>query len=333
MRKELLALTFRASSIGDCLMGKYFLENVHAAYPEARCAIVVGSHGAMIRDLFSAYPWLEVIEANRRNPSSVLSLLYSWRGSDIVLTQYAGKADGRFSLASKFVARILARRGGLVGFTDAFLWNRYLYDVVISFDRNTAPAELERHALAKLNIPIALSVPTLSFFPQTSVFKRLAVEPGRHVIVHLFAGNTGRGLSPENQRALVGALHEKFPDITLLLSGGKQNRAKAEEISAGISDVRVIAGETSLQDMMELISSAIEVVSVDTGIAHITAQLQRPLVVLATCVGLHWWKEEQYGPQASIRLFTHAEPNGHTFKEYPDCINGVDMQEVAQAAL
>lgn len=332
MRKELLALTFRASSIGDCLMGKYFLENVHIKYPNARCAIVVSSHGSMIRDLCAAHPWLEIIEVNRRNPLGVLRLWYVWRGSDVVLTQYAGKAGGRFSLASKFIARLLARRGGLIGFADASLWNKYLYDAVISFDRNTAPAELERQALAKLNIPIALSVPTLSFFPQTSVFKRLAVEPGRYAIVHLFAGNTGRGLSPEKQHELVSALHERLPDITLLLSGGKKDIGQAEEITACMQNVRVIAGQTSLQDMMELISSAAEVVSVDTGMAHITAHLGKPLVVLATCVGLHWWKDEQYGRQAPVRLFTHTEPNGHTFKEYPDCINDIDMREVAGAA-
>ena len=327
------ALTFRASSIGDCLMGKYFLENIHARYPGARLGIVVASRAEMIRDLFTAHPWLEIIEVNRRNPLSIFRLLWSWSGSDVVLTQYAGKAGGRFGLASKFVAHLLARRGGLVGFSDASSWNKYLYDAVLSFERDMAPAKLERQALTKLNIPVALRVPTLSFLPQTSVFERLAVESGRYAIVHLFAGNTGRGLSPKNQRALVSALRERSPGTTLLLSGGKLDREQAERTARGMSDVRVIAGDTSLQDMMELITSANEVVSVDTGMAHITAHLRKPLVVLATCLGLHWWKKEQYGQQAQIQLFTHVEPNGHTFKEYPDCINNVDMQEVARTAL
>jgi len=326
------AITFRASSIGDCLMGKYFLENVHAAYPLAQCAIVVSSRGAMIRDLFVAYSWLEVIEVNRRKPLGVLHLLYAWLGSDVVLTQYAGKAGGRFSFASKIVARILTKRGSLIGFADSSPWNKYIYDRVLSFARDTAPAELERQALIKLNIPVATPVPTLSFLHQKSVFERLAIKYERYAIVHLFAGNAGRGLSPENHRALVGALHEKLPGITLLLSGGESNRVQAGEAARGMSDVRVIAGDTSLQEMMELIASATVVISVDTGIAHITAHLRKPLVVLASCLGLHWWKEEQYDRQAPVRLFTHVEPNGHVFKEYPDCINGVDMKEVALTA-
>src|SRR3989338_3419571 len=93
------ALTFRASSIGDCLMGKYLLENIHAQFPNARLGIVVASRGAMIRDLFATYPWLEVIEANRRSPRSLFYLWRNFRNSDLVMTQYAGKLGGRFGLA------------------------------------------------------------------------------------------------------------------------------------------------------------------------------------------------------------------------------------------
>lgn len=313
-------------------MGKYLLENIHAKYPDARLGIVVSSRGAMIRDLFASYPWLEVIEANRRNPQSLFSLLKNFYGSDLVVTQYAGKAGGRFSFASKIAARILTKRGGLIGFADASPWNKYLYDTILSFSRDIAPAELERQALAELTIPIVVATPILSFSAKKSVFGRVAVEQGSYVIVHLFAGNAGRGLSPENQRALVGALHEQFSGTTMLLSGGESNRGQAEEAARGIPDVRVIAGDTSLQEMTELIAGAVGVISVDTGMAHITAHLRKPLVVLASCLGLHWWKEEQYGRQAPIRLFTHAEPNGHEFKKYPDCINGVDIQEVARTA-
>ena len=44
-------LTFRASSIGDTLIGKYFLENVHAAYPDARCGIVVAGRVVYAREV------------------------------------------------------------------------------------------------------------------------------------------------------------------------------------------------------------------------------------------------------------------------------------------
>lgn len=325
------ALTFRAASIGDCLMGKYFLENVHAAYPEARCAIVVGSREAMIRDVCAAYSWLEIIEVNRRNPLSVLRLLWQWCGSDIVLTQYAGKTGGRFSLASKWVARLLARHGGLIGFADASTWNKFLYDNMLSFSKSAAPAALERQALTELGIPVTHQIPTLSCTQQASVLERVGLESGRYAVVHLFAGNKGRGLSPKNQRVLVSALHEQLPDLPLLVTGGKQDQTQAEEITLGIRNVHNIAGDVSLQEMMQLIASSSGVVSVDTGIAHIAAQLQKPLVVVASCLGLHWWQEEQYSKRISLKVCTFTEPNGHVFKEYPDCLNNIEMKDIVQA--
>lgn len=132
-------VTFRASSIGDCLMGKYLLDNVHAQFPNARLAIVVASRAAMIRDLLAASPHIEVIEANRKSLKSLWSLWREFRGSDLVVTQYAGKVGGKFSLASKLAARVLARRGGLVGFRDASRFN-FFYDHIVEFNRSEAPA-------------------------------------------------------------------------------------------------------------------------------------------------------------------------------------------------
>jgi hypothetical protein len=120
MKKIHKALTFRASSIGDCLMGKHLLENIHVQRPNARLGIVVASRGAMIRDLFAAYPWLEVIETSRRNPQTLFSLLRIFFRSDLVITQYAGKKGGRFSLrvlAGDYSAR------GTHCFNDASQWN------------------------------------------------------------------------------------------------------------------------------------------------------------------------------------------------------------------
>jgi FkbM family methyltransferase len=85
------ALTFRASSIGDSLMGKYLLDNIHANFPMARLGIVVSSRSGMVKTLLKHYPWIEVIEVNRRNPKRIWKLWKTWRGSDVIVTQYAGR--------------------------------------------------------------------------------------------------------------------------------------------------------------------------------------------------------------------------------------------------
>jgi ADP-heptose:LPS heptosyltransferase len=325
------AITFRASSIGDGLMGKYFLENIHAVYPNAQYAVVIGSRAAMIEDLFRAYPWLTVVEANRRTPQNIFRLFRKWRNADVTLTQYSGKPGGVFGFASKCVARTLSPRGTLIGFVDESPFNRYLYDLLISFDLHTAPAELEKEALRRLSVPISFPLPTLAFIENKNILERFIVTKGEYIVVHLFAGNSSRGLSPQNQKNLLKALHNQFPHTVLLISGGKEDRKGAERATQDIPNAQVIAGETTLQEMMNLISCSSGVVCVDTGMAHIAAQLKIPLVVLATCLGLHWWGDDQYGTQLKKKVFSCDSlcKNGHKTQIFPLCINQINFEAVA----
>jgi len=326
------ALTFRASSIGDCLMGKYLLENIHAEFPHARLGIVVSSRSAMIRDLFEAYPWIEVVEANRRNPLSLWRLWRDWRRSDLIVTQYAGKPGGKFSLASKIVAWLLSRRGGLLGFTDTSRINHTLYGTLVPFDINVAPAEHERKALRAVGIPIAVERPRMHFVSIPDTKEKFGIETP-FIIIHLFAGNKGRGLSLKNKRTLLKEMSEQFPEYQLVVSGGPADKKEAKDATRGIS-ANIIAGDTSLQEFMNLIAESSAVVSVDTGAAHLSAQLGTPLVVLRTCLGPNWWNTGQYGKNTSIRQFNRADlcTTGHTIKTFPDCINDIDMAAAVKEA-
>ena len=328
------ALTFRASSIGDCLMGKYLLENVYAEFPNARLGIVVAGRAAMVRDLFAVYSWLEVIEASRRNPRALWNLWRQWRGSDLVVTQYAGKQGGIFSFASKLAARVLARRGALIGFTDASALNHFLYSRLVPFDGAVAPAELERRALLAAGVPVSLPYPTLRHISEPHTPARYGLTAEKYVLVHLFSGSKKRGLSPANRCLLVNALSRALPPhIDIILTGTGGEKAEATDAAEG-TKAKILAGQATLQEMMGLIEESRGVVAVDTGIAHITAQLNKPLVVLSSCLGLHWWNKEQYGISAPIQRFNCSDPvcvAGHVSKDYPDCLNMINFASVAEA--
>jgi ADP-heptose:LPS heptosyltransferase len=331
------ALTFRASSIGDCLMGKYLLDNVHAQFPEARLAIVVASRSAMIRDLLAASAYIEVIEANRKNFTSLWNLWRTFRGSDFVVTQYAGKVGGKFSLASKLAARVLARRlpaqaGGLIGFRDVSRFN-FLYDHLIEFDRSEAPAALERRALRAVGVPISLPQPTLSYVPNDHVLTKFNLQEKKYTIVHLFSSGKGRGLSPAKKRELLETLSLALPNVQIILTGIAKEKEELQVAAANLN-ARVIAGETSLQEMMNLMVHSAGVVAVDTGAAHIAAQLGVPLVVLSSCLGIHWWGSEQYGDAAHVAVFRNAAAcsGNHIITDYPPCLNDIDMRDVSTRA-
>jgi len=326
------AVTFRASSIGDCLMGKYVLENIHRKFPEARCGIVVASRGAMIRDLLAVYPWIEVIEANRHNSNAVMQLWRAYRRSELVIMPYAGKTGGRVNFASKVMGRFLAREGGLIGFEDISVWNTFLFSTVLPIRSERAVIERDREALKSAGIAVSIQFPKMICIEKKRIGDRFRVKNNKFLVVHLFSGNKGRELHPNKKRALIEILIEKFPNTQLIISGGENDKEEAMQFSKNES-VTVVAGQTSLQELMNLILESRGVISLDTGVAHITAQLGKPLVVLSTCLGRNWWFPEQYGEDAPITIFSCDDVcvNGHMFKNYPDCLNKISIESVIKA--
>lgn len=325
------ALTFRASSIGDCLMGKYLLDNIHQQFPHARLGIVVASRGAMIRDLLAQYPYIEVIETNRFDLRGLWRLWRAWRGSDLVVTQYRGKRAGSFSLRSKIAARLLARRGGYVGFTDDSLLSPLLFDKTVPDSDDYSPAEDERRALRAAGLAVLLSYPALEAPAQSRAVEKFALHEGKYIVVHLFSGSIKRGLAPAKQRELVRTLSAALPAMQLVLTGGRGDAALARDAAGG--EGRSIAGEATLQEMTELIWRAAAVVSLDTGVAHMAAQMHKPVFVLSTCMGLWWWNEEQYGPDATFKVFTapvHTVAE-HVMEDYPECLNAVPAENIVAA--
>ncbi|MFA5942646.1 MAG: glycosyltransferase family 9 protein [Candidatus Paceibacterota bacterium] len=325
------AFTFRPASIGDALMGKYFLENIRAQYPKARLAIVVGSRASMLRDLFAGEPWLEIIEANRRSPASLISLWRQWRGSDAVLTYYTA---GTLNLSTKLIARFLARRGALTGFDDDSSLNRYLYDHLLP--RPTRGRSVRLHecdALTALGVPVNVNRLSLNYVPIPGVAEKFGIT-GPYGIVHLFSGSKSRGFSTLHMRELLMALATEMPGTTLVLSGGPMDVTEAVEASDGLP-ATIIAGRASLQELMNLIIGSRVVISLDTGVGHLAAHIGRPPVILSTCFSrISWWGPDQYGPGIPAALCTRVDRcfGGHVFKSYPDCLAAIDMDAVAAKA-
>lgn len=326
------ALTFRASAIGDALNAKYLLENIHAAYPEARCGLVVAGRGAMIRDLLAAYPWIEVIEANRHNLRSLWRLWRDFHASDIVITPNA-KPGGQFALPSKLAARLLARRGGLIGFADAWHWNRRVYDTLLPSDAARAPRLLEQDALRAAHIPVSVETMTLQHLPQPQLLARLGLEGKKYLVVHLFAGSANRAISNDKRQQLLDALVRVLPHTPLLLTGSQGERAYIEQLRLPPT-AQIVAGDLSVQELAALIDACACMVSIGTGPSHMASHLGKPLLVLVVCIGVHWCGPEQFGRAAgTIFSYTEACKDGHDFSNpFAGCIEGVDVEAVARAA-
>jgi heptosyltransferase-2 len=132
---------------------------------------------------------------------------------------------------------------------------------------------------------------------------------------------------------LADLLYSTDPRRELILLGSKADAQTAGEIAAAsAAPVRVLAGQTSLDEAIALIAGAQAVVSNDSGLMHIAAALERPQVALFGS------SDPRHTPPRSARaqvLWLHLEcspcfkrvcPLGHL-----NCLNQIAPEEVLRA--
>ena len=313
-------------------MGKYFLENIHAKFPEAVCGLLVGSRGKMLSELFSAYPWLEVWEVNRRNPLSIFRAMRRFFCSDFTLIQYS---ENKFSALSKFFARLVTKRGRLVGFEDGWKFNKLIYDKILPFAgeyKSRGLIEEERNALFSLGVPASLKTFSLDFKEDKSVLKKFGLQKDGYIILHFFSGSDSRGLHFLKKREILKAVCERFGgSYELVLTGSENEREAAVKIAEGMfvspsqgGPIKIAAGKTSMAALVNLISNSKAVLSLDTGVAHIAGHLEKPLVTLSRCKAFSaWCSPLMYQKNVSV-LCNQIACGGVHCGKFPKCLNEID---------
>lgn len=129
---------------------------------------------------------------------------------------------------------------------------------------------------------------------------------------------------------LARLLHERWPQLGIVCVGGPKDRGLGTEIRAlSALPVTNLAGETSLDEAMAILSLAGGVVSNDSGLMHVSAALNRPLVaVFGSSDPNH---TPPLSPMAKVQwlnldcspCFARTCPLGHT-----DCLNNISPQMV-----
>jgi heptosyltransferase-2 len=117
------------------------------------------------------------------------------------------------------------------------------------------------------------------------------------------------------------------------LFGSQKDLPVADQIAGGAGEsVEILCGKTSLVDAVDLIACCDAVVSNDSGLMHVAAAVQRPLVAL------YGSSTPDYTPPLSDRArvlyrglecspcFKRECPYGHT-----DCLSGISVEQVLDA--
>lgn len=131
-------------------------------------------------------------------------------------------------------------------------------------------------------------------------------------VIHPGAGAPARRWPPAKWEALARRL--QAGGHTVVVTGGPTEAGLAHTIArnAGIPDDRVLAGDTSVRELADVIASAGCLVVSDTGPAHLASAYGTPSVVMFGPTAPSEWGPPERAIHRVLWAGPHGDPNGST---------------------
>jgi ADP-heptose:LPS heptosyltransferase len=248
-----LVVALRALGLGDFLTGVPAFRALRDAHPDHR--VVVAAPDAL-RPL-AALAGVELVHAAELAP-----LPRRLHGADLLVNLHGrGPQSHRVALAAE-PRRLLAFRH------DTFPWSAELP----AWRADEHEAARWCRLLGEAGIPADPSALRLPAPRETEFHGATVIHPG--------AASAARRWPAERYAAVARAEREAGREV--VVTGGPAERALAWEVAlaAGLGADGVLAGETDVAGLAEVVAGAGRVVSGDTGVAHLATAFGIPSVVL-----------------------------------------------------
>ena len=167
-----------------------------------------------------------------------------------------------------------------VGFKRAHMHRHYIYDQWV--EHLDSVHEINNYR----NILRAAGIQPIGLLPYFESKRNDVLEDEPYVVFHQYPGGAMETQRkwPETCWVELGKRLYQVYHIRILLSGANMDAEAAEHTAQLLRQIGVpvenIAGKYSLSDMVEILAKARLVVSVNTGIMHLSAAVRAPLVAL-----------------------------------------------------
>lgn len=280
VRRILLTLT---TGIGDAIFSSAIFPSLRAAFPEARITLFCRSGWA---PLFAADPHLDEVigyPGKFRQFFATLRALQVFQ-PDLSLVLHGNDPDIiplAYLAGSRFILRIP---------TQGTRFGDLLSNRTRPEDAQTQPqlhyVDNRLRLLDSLGLPAITRAPSIhlpqDLLERTQSRLQASIGTRPYWVLHLHGADAYKSLPDELGRELLAASLERFPAHALILSGGPENRAALERLvpTHAAERVFVAAGRFRLEESAACLAGAQAVVAPDTGILHLAAALDRPVIGL-----------------------------------------------------
>jgi ADP-heptose:LPS heptosyltransferase len=265
-------LVIQLARLGDLMQSIPLLRAIRAANPTSRIILATAiKPPPFVLQIISEYLLVEPADHFAKSKDS--DLLLSMLRETLDTVKYfadCNTVDILINLNDEEISRSLSR---LIpakikyGFTDS---------------ENTFSRWMHAVAGSKQNSKLNVSEMFCAAMPETQPIPATYNRRGsKRIVIHPGSGDPSRSLSPEFWASLIMELSECGKGFSSLLSGSEREFAFNEKILDMIpSDIDVcnIAGKTEIDALEELMKSTDLLIAQDTGVLHLAAQLNCPVL-------------------------------------------------------
>jgi heptosyltransferase III len=314
-------------TIGDTLLAGTLVASLRASAPGAQIVVFASSGNRGILALFEGIA--TVVEVSLTRPRLAFAAI---RSVPVDVMIDIGQWPRWYALLCA-----LSRSRHTIGFATPGQARHFAYDSAVPHGRQVHELENFQRLLAPLAGVNALP-PARALKPVGKAPARIAPE-GPYVVVHPWASGfrfASREWPPARWSDLIARVCAM--GFSVLISGSPADGPRASALVLACAPglpVRSIAGEASLAELAAVLLDAAAVVAVNTGVMHLAALLDAPLVALHGPTSRLRW-----GPVGarSIALAPASQAGCeflHLGFEYPDgpvnCMERMEVDEVFAA--
>lgn len=109
---------------------------------------------------------------------------------------------------------------------------------------------------------------------------RQTIQAQRYWVMHPCAADAYKVWSLAKARALLAQARQRWPQLAIVLTGSRRDRAPLQQLVQGLSGVFNYAGQLDIAQTGAVLQQARCVLAPDTGVAHLAAALDTPVIAL-----------------------------------------------------
>jgi len=261
----------KTAAIGDTVLISAIVRDIKQAWPDAHVTFFCGSSNHDAAQLL-----LDVDEVILVPVAKPLKALNMMRRSFDVMIDF-----GQWPRLDALLAG-LCGAGFTIGFNTLGQYRHYLFDAAVNHDAGLHELDNFRNLLT----PLGIEGQAMPVIPHNS-----GVRDPKLLVIHMFAGGlrAHQKAWPKQEwlQLMDGFLLKGY---RLVLTGSAANRPDAMGLAQRVSkpgQLHVAAGELNLAGLVDLLTTASLLITVNTGVMHLAAALHCPLVALngPTAVG------------------------------------------------